>query len=42
MPAGFGVGAVDEAGGEDMALAGRGHRGVVQDDVHGVVHRPVT
>ncbi|MEU6059098.1 hypothetical protein [Streptomyces sp. NPDC047097] len=36
VPADLGVGAVDEAGGEIVALAGRGHRGVVRDDVHGL------
>lgn len=41
-PARFGVGAVDQARSEDIALAGRSHRGLVQDDVHGVAHRPVT
>lgn len=38
----FGMGAVDQAGSEDVALAGRYHRGVVQDDVQGVAHWPLT
>jgi hypothetical protein len=41
VPAGLVVGAVDEAGDEDVTLSGGHHDGVVEDDVQRLGHRSV-